>query len=173
MSTQLEARERIYRNLFGEPADEARVAELKEALLGFSPSTRGSESRAIEVLRALNGGEDPPFDLSQLAALQKVFIPPRPMSPVQADDGAALAARRYWHALVFGGVDQVRDLWKRLHDFAAVRTNENRARVVELLVIMIPGSTWGDDQLDALVTISVRETAYRSLAWWDTVHDAW
>nr|AKI82215.1 hypothetical protein [Sorangium cellulosum So0157-2] len=169
----MEARERIYRNLFGEPADEARVAQLKEALLGFSPSTPGSESRAIEVLRVLNAGEEPPFDLSQLAALRKVFLPPRPMSPVQADDGAALAARRYWHALVFGGVDQVRDLWSRLHDFAAVRSAENRARVVELLVIMIPGSTWGDDQLDALVTISVRDTVFRSLAWWDTVHDAW
>jgi hypothetical protein len=165
--------EHIYKKLFGEAQSDVWAAMLKEAVRVYSPSIPGSETRVLEVLRELNDGADPQINVSQIQALKKLFLPPRPISPAQKDLAAALEARRFWHALVFGGVEQVRELWKRLHDYDVNGGDENRARVVEQLERMVPGSAWSDGQLDSLVSLAVHEVEFRNLAWWDTFQDAW
>lgn len=165
--------ERVYQNLFRNPANATDIANIRAALALYDGSVASREP-VDAILQRLNDGEFATFSGEQLNLLKEILESSYEISPLNANADLALVGRRFFHALVFGSVDQVRDLWQRLHEYSERRNDPAaRAHVVELLTIMVPNSEWSDLQLNALCILAVTDQRNRSLAWWDTVNDAW
>jgi hypothetical protein len=171
--TRYEQVARIYKNIFGKPEDAKKSDELKEALRTYDPHTPGSEAKTVAILKELNDGQPPPFNVDDIGALRRFFIPPQAMSPAQRDKDRALKARRFWRALVFGSIEQVENLWSAIHAFDTTGGADERKALIGLLQHMVPNSEWSEEQLDSLVAIAVHEVEFRDLAWWDAFHDFW
>lgn len=164
--------ERIYRNLFNAPQDPSTINELIAAVKKVDRNNPDSKNAANAILRRLNDDKEPPFDIEQLILLGEVLESNNALSPVNPDPMKALVGQRFFQQLVFGPIDDVYKLWELLH---AYKLDDPRSKedVVNWLVKMLPNSTWTDEQLNALYKLAVTNPDFKSLAWWDTVDDAW
>lgn len=166
-------RKRIYGGLFPEDNGAQNADELRGALAQFIPQSLGSEAPTNEVLRRLNGGDEPGFDVGQIATMQTLFDPPRAMSPSQPDAAAAALARRFWRGLIFGPNNLIDDLWPALHRHDAEKSQESYDAVIARLDAIVPGAAWTAEHVADLVVISVGQVSYSNLVWRDIANDIW